>query len=75
MTRSGEVVAWGIFSDLVGAPAVPPTRVPLPAGRRAIYIGAGGIFVYGLLDDGKILVFKDQPGNPTFIDTTGVPIQ
>jgi hypothetical protein len=74
MTRTGEVVAWGHFIDLVAAPPVPPTRVPLPAGRRAIYIGAGGIFVYALLDDGKILVFKSTPDQPTLIDTTGVPI-
>jgi hypothetical protein len=77
LTRTGEVIVWGYFRDAASTAiySTPPIRLTLPAGRRGIYVGATSLFVYGLLDDGKILVFKERPENPTFIDTSTVPIQ
>jgi hypothetical protein len=77
LTRRGEVIVWGYFRDAASTAiySTPPIRLTLPAGRRGIYVGATSLFVYGLLDDGKILVFKERPENPTFIDTSTVPIQ
>jgi len=78
LTRKGEVIVWGFFRDAVDPTQIyssPPIKLTLPAGRRSIYVGATSLFVYGLLDDGKILVFKSRPETPTFIDTSGVPIK
>jgi hypothetical protein len=77
LTEAGEVIAWGYFRDAVTSATypTPPIRLTLPAGRRGIYVGATGLFVYGLLDDGKVMVFTSRPETPTFIDTATVPIK
>lgn len=78
LTRKGEMIVWGFFRDAADATQIystPPIKLTLPPGRRGIYVGATSLFVYGLLDDGQIVVFKGRPENPTFIDTAGVPIQ
>jgi hypothetical protein len=67
LTRAGDVILFGSNS--------PGQKLSLPPGRRGIYLGATNLFVYGLLDDGKIFVFSaEQPLTPIFIDTSGVPI-
>jgi hypothetical protein len=77
LARNGDVIVWGIFRD-ASDPTIgyttPPIKLALPAGRRGIYVGATSLFVYGLLDDGKIIVFKSRPETPTFLDTSSVPI-
>lgn len=77
LTRSGELIVWGFFRDAADPTVIypsPPIKLTLPAGRRGIYVGATSLFVYGLLDDGKIVVFKSRPETPTFLDTATVPI-
>ncbi len=60
LSAGGDLVAWGYFASApYGA-----TRVPLPAGRKATFIGAAGLMVYGLLDDGTLVLFPGAPSAP-----------
>jgi len=72
LTRAGEVIAWGAAD--FSAPVYPPTRVALPAGRRAIYLGAADHFGYGMLDDGRLFVALDGTRPPQILDLPALPV-
>jgi hypothetical protein len=56
LSERGEVTVWGY----------PGASVPLD-GRRTVFIGAAGLAVYGLLDDGSLALF------PGYADAQIVP--
>jgi hypothetical protein len=77
LTRSGKLLAWGIFGE--ESPSVPlerqiplkhfgVTEVPLPIGRRVTYIDAIFDMIYAVMDDGTLVVFPNYPNAPDFID-------
>jgi hypothetical protein len=77
LTSSGEFLAWGYAS--AGAPSRPvvwPTgvnRVAIPAGRKAVYIGASGLIVYALLDNGALALLTSTPAAPQMVDPLVLP--
>jgi hypothetical protein len=54
------MVVWGIFRDPAFFPATPATRVPLPEGRKVTFIGAAELMVFGLIDDGTLVLFPED---------------
>lgn len=78
VTNRGELILWGRIRSSSSATTIyetPPFMLQMPNGQRAIYVGATSLFVYALLDDGKVAVFETRPQIPTLIDTDNVPIR
>jgi hypothetical protein len=77
LTSSGEFLAWGYAST--GSPSRPivwpvgVNRVAIPAGRRAVYVGASGLIVYALLDDGSLALITSTPAAPQIVDPFVLP--
>jgi hypothetical protein len=80
LTRQGEMWVWGMFRNLrYNLPQgvnpeeryFPVTKIAVPEGRRMTYIGASMFSVYGLLDDGQLVLFPSFPVKTCiqFIDT------
>ncbi|MBW8829197.1 MAG: hypothetical protein JF606_07165 [Burkholderiales bacterium] len=79
LTREGDMLVWGRFYEhsadetAVGAERfVDDTndvvKTNLPRGRKVIFIGSTGLAVYGLLDDGRLVIFPTRSDSPQFID-------
>jgi hypothetical protein len=74
-TLSGNVIVFGMFFDqpvdMIGqlptATQVPPTMVSLPSDRTAVAVGAAGLNVYALLNNGDVLVLPTLPDKPQVI--------
>jgi hypothetical protein len=73
------MLAWGLFTNQtynLPAGTLPEerfygvTEVAVPPGRRITYIGASQRMIYGVLDDGKLILFPSFPieGCIRFID-------
>lgn len=63
LTATGDFLVWGPGSQASPWPAG-LQRVALPTGRKAVYIGAAGLMVYGLLDDGAVVLLPTLPSTP-----------
>ncbi|HXF46166.1 MAG TPA: hypothetical protein VNK91_08615 [Burkholderiaceae bacterium] len=83
-TRRGEMVVWGTFfegavdlgtrSTQPPSRAVAPTPVALPPGRSAVSVGAAGLHVYALLDNGDIVVLPTVPEKPAIVSVATADI-
>ncbi|HEU0198829.1 MAG TPA: hypothetical protein VFR86_00185 [Burkholderiaceae bacterium] len=76
-SAGGQMIVWGQFYD--GAVdlrqtsptprEIAPVEVPLPADRQAVSVGAAGLNVYALLDDGTLVVVPTLPAQRQLIAT------
>jgi hypothetical protein len=83
-TRRGEMIVWGTFFDGAidfGARAtqppsraVAPTPVAIPAARSVVSVGAAGLHVYALLDNGDIVVLPTVPEKPALVNVAAADI-
>lgn len=76
LTGSGEFLAWGYASTGSMNRFVWPSgvnRVAIPAGRRAMYVGASGLIVYALLDDGSLALVTSTPAAPQIVAQSILP--
>jgi hypothetical protein len=80
-SASGQMIVWGQFYDgavdLRGqtqpqGQEIAPMAVTLATGRQAVSVGAAGLNVYALLDDGTLVVVPTLPSVPQFIATSSI---
>lgn len=63
LSTQGEFLVWGYGPQGSAWPAG-VNRVALPTGRRAVFIGAAGLMVFALLDDGAVVLLPTLPSTP-----------